>query len=162
MLIKSNKDKLDVKINIRNSKDNAYNTKVILSFSPNINYVKAKVSCLELLSATPLFPPSLFCVLTCVFFCFLWFVWYSHRILSGGLHSEPHQGGLRRRIPLPREQRGGQFQLITKRLAGLCFSSSELIMTRLRSCLQEEFRVTFEANPKHIQEFIQINITATR
>lgn len=121
MLIKSNKDKLDVKINIRNSKDNAYNTKVILSFSPNINYVKAKVSCLELLSATPLFPPSLFCVLTCVFFCFLWFVWYSHHILSGGLHSEPHQGGLRRRIPLPREQRGGQFQLITKHHAVVFF-----------------------------------------
>lgn len=70
MLIKSNKDKLDVKISIRNSKDNAYNTKVILSFSPNINYVKAEVSCLELLSATPLFPASLFCVLTCVVFLF--------------------------------------------------------------------------------------------
>lgn len=66
MLIKSNKDKLDVKISISNSKDNAYNTKVILSFSPNINYVKAEVSCLALPSATPLFPASLFCVLTCV------------------------------------------------------------------------------------------------
>uniref|UniRef100_A0A8C3AZB7 Integrin, alpha 1 n=1 Tax=Cyclopterus lumpus TaxID=8103 RepID=A0A8C3AZB7_CYCLU len=40
MMIKDNKDKIDVNINIRNSKDNAYNTKVILSFTPNINYVK--------------------------------------------------------------------------------------------------------------------------
>lgn len=59
MLIKSNKDKLDVEISIRNRKDNAYNTKVILSFSPNINYVKAEVSCLEFLSATRPFPASL-------------------------------------------------------------------------------------------------------
>lgn len=43
MLIKSRNDKIEVNINIRNSKDNAYNTKVILSFSPNINYVKAEV-----------------------------------------------------------------------------------------------------------------------
>lgn len=122
MLIKNNKDKLDVKISIRNSKDNAYNTKVILSFSPNINYVKAEVTCLELLIATPLFPTSLFCVLTCFFFLsFLWFVWYSHRILSGGLHSEPHQSGLRCWVPLPREQRRGQFQLITKRHAVVFF-----------------------------------------
>lgn len=50
MLIKSNKDKLDVEITIKNQKDNAYNTKVILNFSPNINYVTAKVSCVKLLS----------------------------------------------------------------------------------------------------------------
>lgn len=37
------KDKLDVKIDIINKKDNAYNTKVILNFTPNINYVKVKV-----------------------------------------------------------------------------------------------------------------------
>ena len=43
MLIQSNKDKIDVKINIKNSKDNAYNTKVILHFTPNINYVKVEV-----------------------------------------------------------------------------------------------------------------------
>ncbi|CAN9504539.1 unnamed protein product [Ophioblennius macclurei] len=43
MLIKVNKnDKLDMNINIRNSKDNAYNTKVIVSFTPNINYVKVE------------------------------------------------------------------------------------------------------------------------
>ncbi|XP_073334764.1 integrin alpha-1 [Pagrus major] len=42
MLIKSDKDKIDVNINIRNSKDNAYNTKVILSFTPNINYKKVE------------------------------------------------------------------------------------------------------------------------
>lgn len=43
MLIKTDKDKIDVNINIRNSKDNAYNTKVILSFTSNINYVKVEV-----------------------------------------------------------------------------------------------------------------------
>ncbi|XP_069025985.1 integrin alpha-1 isoform X1 [Embiotoca jacksoni] len=43
MLIKVNeKDKIDVSINVRNSKDNAYNTKVIVSFTPNINYVKVE------------------------------------------------------------------------------------------------------------------------
>uniref|UniRef100_A0AAQ5YKR3 VWFA domain-containing protein n=1 Tax=Amphiprion ocellaris TaxID=80972 RepID=A0AAQ5YKR3_AMPOC len=41
--------KIDVNINVRNSKDNAYNTKVILSFSPNINYVKVEVRFLLLL-----------------------------------------------------------------------------------------------------------------
>uniref|UniRef100_A0A8D3DJB7 VWFA domain-containing protein n=1 Tax=Scophthalmus maximus TaxID=52904 RepID=A0A8D3DJB7_SCOMX len=45
MMIKSNKDKFDVNINIRNSKDYAYNTKVILSFTPNINYVKPEKGC---------------------------------------------------------------------------------------------------------------------
>uniref|UniRef100_A0AAQ6A0T3 VWFA domain-containing protein n=1 Tax=Amphiprion ocellaris TaxID=80972 RepID=A0AAQ6A0T3_AMPOC len=38
----NDKAKIDVNINVRNSKDNAYNTKVILSFSPNINYVKVE------------------------------------------------------------------------------------------------------------------------
>uniref|UniRef100_A0A671UNV5 Integrin, alpha 1 n=1 Tax=Sparus aurata TaxID=8175 RepID=A0A671UNV5_SPAAU len=42
MLIKSKNDKIDVNINIRNSKDNAYNTKVTLSFTPNINYKKVE------------------------------------------------------------------------------------------------------------------------
>ncbi|KAG7241159.1 hypothetical protein INR49_025902 [Caranx melampygus] len=42
MVIKAKKDWIHVNINIRNSKDNAYNTKVILSFSPNINYVKVE------------------------------------------------------------------------------------------------------------------------
>ncbi|XP_045922775.1 integrin alpha-1 [Micropterus dolomieu] len=42
MKIKANKDKIEVNINIRNSKDNAYNTKVTLSFTPNINYVKVE------------------------------------------------------------------------------------------------------------------------
>ncbi|XP_014834656.1 PREDICTED: integrin alpha-1 isoform X1 [Poecilia mexicana] len=43
MLIQVNsKDKLDVKIDISNKRDNAYNTKVILSFTPNINYVKVE------------------------------------------------------------------------------------------------------------------------
>lgn len=30
------------------------------------------------------------------------------------------------------------------------------------SCLQESFKVKFEANPKYVEEFIQINVTATR
>uniref|UniRef100_A0A7N8WRQ4 Integrin, alpha 1 n=1 Tax=Mastacembelus armatus TaxID=205130 RepID=A0A7N8WRQ4_9TELE len=43
MVIKARaKDKIDVTVNIRNSKDSAYNTKVILSFTPNINYVKVE------------------------------------------------------------------------------------------------------------------------
>ncbi|XP_017163289.1 integrin alpha-1 isoform X2 [Poecilia reticulata] len=43
MLIQVNsKDKLDVKIDISNKRDNAYNTKVILNFTPNINYVKVE------------------------------------------------------------------------------------------------------------------------
>uniref|UniRef100_A0A671UMR4 Integrin, alpha 1 n=1 Tax=Sparus aurata TaxID=8175 RepID=A0A671UMR4_SPAAU len=49
MLIKSKNDKIDVNINIRNSKDNAYNTKVTLSFTPNINYKKVEVRFLELI-----------------------------------------------------------------------------------------------------------------
>lgn len=32
----------------------------------------------------------------------------------------------------------------------------------MSACLQENFRVKFEMNPEHIQEFIQINVTATR
>lgn len=40
------------------------------------------------------------------------------------------------------------------------FSSLELI--KISVCLQENFRVRFQMNLKHIQEFIQINITATR
>lgn len=43
MIIRASKDKFDVNINIRNSKDNAYNTKIILSFTHNINYVKVEV-----------------------------------------------------------------------------------------------------------------------
>uniref|UniRef100_A0A3B4WRT8 Integrin subunit alpha 1 n=1 Tax=Seriola lalandi dorsalis TaxID=1841481 RepID=A0A3B4WRT8_SERLL len=42
MVIKSKMDKIDVKIKVRNSKDNAYNTKVVLSFTPNINFIKAE------------------------------------------------------------------------------------------------------------------------
>uniref|UniRef100_A0AAQ6AHT0 VWFA domain-containing protein n=1 Tax=Amphiprion ocellaris TaxID=80972 RepID=A0AAQ6AHT0_AMPOC len=81
MVIKVNdKAKIDVNINVRNSKDNAYNTKVILSFSPNINYVKVEVRFLLLL--------------------FL-----------------PH--------------------------------------------ISENFKVKFEVNPNHVQEEIQINVTAT-
>uniref|UniRef100_A0A8C5EVH1 VWFA domain-containing protein n=1 Tax=Gouania willdenowi TaxID=441366 RepID=A0A8C5EVH1_GOUWI len=44
MLIKVNeKDKIDVNIRVKNIKDNAYNTKVTVSFTANINYVKVEV-----------------------------------------------------------------------------------------------------------------------
>lgn len=43
MLIRSSNDKIDVNIDVRNSKDNAYNTKVTLSFTPNINFINAEV-----------------------------------------------------------------------------------------------------------------------
>ncbi|XP_061589692.1 integrin alpha-1 [Cololabis saira] len=43
MVIKVNtNDKIDVNINIKNKRDNAYNTKVTLTFTPNINYVKVE------------------------------------------------------------------------------------------------------------------------
>ncbi|KAM7392672.1 hypothetical protein PAMA_007679 [Pampus argenteus] len=42
MVIKANKEKIDVNIRVRNSNDSAYNTKVIVSFTPNINYVKVE------------------------------------------------------------------------------------------------------------------------
>uniref|UniRef100_A0A8C7IM54 Integrin subunit alpha 1 n=1 Tax=Oncorhynchus kisutch TaxID=8019 RepID=A0A8C7IM54_ONCKI len=43
LVIKANKEKFHVLITTRNSKDNAYNTKVMLSFTENINYVKVEV-----------------------------------------------------------------------------------------------------------------------
>lgn len=43
LLIKSNQDKFYVNIDIHNSGDNAYNTKVTLSHTGNINYVKVEV-----------------------------------------------------------------------------------------------------------------------
>ncbi|XP_041754907.1 integrin alpha-1 [Coregonus clupeaformis] len=42
LVIKANKEKFHVLITTRNSKDNAYNTKVMLSFIENINYVKVE------------------------------------------------------------------------------------------------------------------------
>uniref|UniRef100_A0A8C4GNN8 Integrin, alpha 1 n=1 Tax=Dicentrarchus labrax TaxID=13489 RepID=A0A8C4GNN8_DICLA len=89
MLIKANKEKIDVNINIRNSKDNAYNTKVIVSFTPNINYVKPEKDCT-----------------------------LNHTKVECAV--------------------------------GYPFLGSN-----------EMFKVKFEVNPKHIQEVIQINVTAT-
>uniref|UniRef100_A0A8C2DM23 Integrin, alpha 1 n=1 Tax=Cyprinus carpio TaxID=7962 RepID=A0A8C2DM23_CYPCA len=43
LLIKSNQDKFYVNIDIHNSGDNAYNTKVTLSHTENVNYVKVEV-----------------------------------------------------------------------------------------------------------------------
>ncbi|XP_010790021.1 integrin alpha-1-like, partial [Notothenia coriiceps] len=93
MMIRTNKDKIDVNINVRNSKDNAYNTKVILSFSPNINYVKVE--------------PEKACTLN---------------------HTK------------------------VECAVGYPF---------LGSNVEEDFKVRFEVNPKHIQDVIQINVTAT-
>ncbi|XP_029940753.1 integrin alpha-1 isoform X1 [Salarias fasciatus] len=94
MLIKVNKkDKLDLNINVRNSKDNAYNTKVIVSFTPNINYVKVE--------------PEMACSLN---------------------HT---------RVECP---------------VGYPF---------LGNNVEENFKMRFEVNPRHIQKDIQINVTAT-
>uniref|UniRef100_A0A8C9ZFT1 Integrin, alpha 1 n=1 Tax=Sander lucioperca TaxID=283035 RepID=A0A8C9ZFT1_SANLU len=92
MMIKANKDKIDVNINVRNSKDNAYNTKVTVSFTPNINYVKVE--------------PEMACTLN---------------------HTK------------------------VECAVGYPFLGRN-----------ENFKVKFEVNPKHIQDVIQINVTATR
>ncbi|KAJ3605920.1 hypothetical protein NHX12_027963 [Muraenolepis orangiensis] len=42
MVIKANKEKITVFVDVKNTKDNAYNPKVIVSFSKNINYVKVE------------------------------------------------------------------------------------------------------------------------
>lgn len=44
LLIKSNQEKFYVNVDIKNTQDNAYNTKVTLSHTENINYVKVEVS----------------------------------------------------------------------------------------------------------------------
>lgn len=44
MLIKANQEKFYVGVSVKNSRDNAYNTKVSLIYSENINYVKVEVS----------------------------------------------------------------------------------------------------------------------
>lgn len=43
LLIKSKQEKFYVNIEVHNSGDNAYNTKVSLSHTENINYVKVEV-----------------------------------------------------------------------------------------------------------------------
>uniref|UniRef100_A0A3Q1IUR6 VWFA domain-containing protein n=1 Tax=Anabas testudineus TaxID=64144 RepID=A0A3Q1IUR6_ANATE len=84
---------IDVTITVRNSRDNAYNTKVTLNFTPNINYVKV----------------------------------------------EPETGCTLNNTKL-------------ECAVGYPF---------LGSNAEETFKVKFEVNPKHIQEVIQINVTAT-
>lgn len=44
LLIKSNQEKFYVNIDVHNSGDSAYNTRVTLSHTENINYVKVEVS----------------------------------------------------------------------------------------------------------------------
>ncbi|CAG5867774.1 unnamed protein product [Menidia menidia] len=36
------KDKIDVNVSVKNKRDNAYNTRVVLSFTPNVDYVKVE------------------------------------------------------------------------------------------------------------------------
>ncbi|CAK6955866.1 integrin alpha-1 [Scomber scombrus] len=93
MVIKANKEKIDVNIRVKNSKDNAYNTKVIVSFTPNINYVTVE-------------PKK--------------YVTLNHTRVEFAV--------------------------------GYPF---------LASNVEEIFKVKFEVNPTHIQEDIQINVTAT-
>lgn len=96
MFIKSKSDKMDVNINIRNSKDNAYNTKVTLSFTPNVNFMKVEVRrALFFLSAT------FSCSLTAV--CDFSPLSDRQRLLSA-----PHQSGVRCRIPFLWKQCRGQ------------------------------------------------------
>uniref|UniRef100_A0A8C5BMJ5 VWFA domain-containing protein n=1 Tax=Gadus morhua TaxID=8049 RepID=A0A8C5BMJ5_GADMO len=52
MVIKVYKEKITVSVDVKNSKDNAYNTKVIVDFSQNINYVKVEVRISFVLSAS--------------------------------------------------------------------------------------------------------------
>ncbi|XP_037340937.2 integrin alpha-1 isoform X2 [Pungitius pungitius] len=93
MLIRGNKDNIVVNVNIRNSKDNAYNTKVTLSFTPHINYAKVE--------------PEKACTLN---------------------------------------------NTKVECAVGYPF---------LGSNVEENFQVRFDVNPNHIQEVIQINVTAT-
>ncbi|XP_068430110.1 integrin alpha-1 isoform X2 [Clinocottus analis] len=93
MMIRDNKDKIDVNIEVRNSKDNAYNTKVILSFTANINYVKVE--------------PEKACTLN---------------------------------------------NTKVECAVGYPF---------LGSNVEDRFKVRFQVNPRHVQEVIQINVTAT-
>uniref|UniRef100_H3CQ26 Integrin subunit alpha 1 n=1 Tax=Tetraodon nigroviridis TaxID=99883 RepID=H3CQ26_TETNG len=93
MLIKSSNDKIDVDITVRNRKDNAYNTKVTLSFTPNINFINVETDIVcSLLEA------KVECAVGYPF-----------------------------------------------------FGSME----------EKSFKVKFEANPKYVEEFILINVTAT-
>uniref|UniRef100_A0A7N6FKN3 VWFA domain-containing protein n=1 Tax=Anabas testudineus TaxID=64144 RepID=A0A7N6FKN3_ANATE len=91
----SRRFRIDVTITVRNSRDNAYNTKVTLNFTPNINYVKVEV---RFLTGCTLNNTKLECAVGYPF---------------------------------------------------------------LGSNAEETFKVKFEVNPKHIQEVIQINVTAT-
>uniref|UniRef100_A0A8C6SBE9 Integrin, alpha 1 n=1 Tax=Neogobius melanostomus TaxID=47308 RepID=A0A8C6SBE9_9GOBI len=93
MVIKANKEKIDVKISIKNTKDNAYNTKLAVSFTPNINYVKVE--------------PEKDCTLN---------------------------------------------NTTVECAVGYPF---------LESNMKENLEVKFEVNPAHIQDEIQINVTAT-
>lgn len=88
---------MDVIINIRNSKDNAYNTKVTLSFTPNVNFMKVEVRRAQLFLLSVTFR----CSLTAV---------RDFSLLSDRqrLLSAPHQSGVRRRIPFLWKQCRGQ------------------------------------------------------
>lgn len=91
MLIRGNKDEIVVKVNIRNSKDNAYNTKVTLSFTPHINYAKVEVRTLLRLQRL-----STWIKVSVMRFVLL-------LMFSAGdvMHSEQHKSGVCCWIPLP-------------------------------------------------------------
>ncbi|KAM4527247.1 integrin alpha-1 isoform 2-T2 [Odontesthes bonariensis] len=89
----SRKGKIDINISVKNKKDNAYNTKVIISFTPNINYVKVE--------------PEMACTL-------------NHTRVECAV--------------------------------GYPF---------LGNNVEEQFKVIYETNPRHIQEEIHVNVTAT-
>uniref|UniRef100_A0A8C7YDL3 Integrin, alpha 1 n=1 Tax=Oryzias sinensis TaxID=183150 RepID=A0A8C7YDL3_9TELE len=48
--------KMDVQVTVKDKGDNAYNTKVLVTFTPNINYVKVEVSCLSSLECAVGYP----------------------------------------------------------------------------------------------------------
>lgn len=144
MLIKSNNDKIDVNINVRNSKDNAYNTKVILSFTPNINFINVEVR----------LPPLFFLSVT------------SRRILT--LACDLFRVIRQTSSALCSTQKWSA-PSDTRSLGAMYRSVGAAVLLRPGCCghdpisyLQKSFKVKFEANPKYVEEFIQINVTATR
>lgn len=114
MTIKVNeKKKFDIHINVKNKKDNAYNTKVIITFTPNINYVKVEVS--SCFSAPPSTKKP---VWQCLYFL----------TAREGMRSESHKGGLCCRLSIPGKQRRGLFSCPAHVICIIHISSSLLLI----------------------------------
>ena len=66
-------EKFNVAIAVRNSRDNAYNTKVTVSFTQNINYVKVEVRVDEVFVHTCIISVSAATIMcnVCIFVCCL-------------------------------------------------------------------------------------------